>query len=355
MDIIVTGGAGFIGSAVVRHILTTSPHRVLNVDKLTYSSSLLNVATVADDPRYQFVQADITDGEAMHRLFREFAPEAILHLAAESHVDRSIDSPRAFVESNIVGTFVLLEATRAYLSTQPRERRERFRFHHVSTDEVFGDLGEHGRFNETSPYVPSSPYSASKAAADHLVRAWHRTYGVPVLITNCSNNFGPFQHPEKLIPTMILNALSGRALPVYGDGCQVRDWLHVEDHAIALLRVLEHGEIGETYNIGGACERRNIEVVETICRALDASKAPRPPGVASFAELISFVTDRPGHDRRYAIDASKIAAALGWRPRHDFETALYATVRWYLDNLDWCDAVAGSRAAPPRLGLGRAV
>ncbi|MGR8919338.1 MAG: dTDP-glucose 4,6-dehydratase [Gammaproteobacteria bacterium] len=352
MRIIVTGGSGFIGSAVVRHLVGRTDHEVLNVDKLGYSSSEASTASVAGDSRYRFEQVDIVDYLRLEGLFRDYQPDAVLHLAAESHVDRSIDSPRPFIESNVVGTFNLLETSRRYLETLPRSRRDGFRFHHVSTDEVYGDLGDSGMFVESSPYQPSSPYSASKAASDHLVRAWNRTYGLPVLLTNCSNNYGPFQHPEKLIPTMILAASSGQSLPVYGDGGQVRDWLFVEDHAAALLAVLERGSVGETYNIGGDSERRNIDVVRLICAELDARALPRPDGIERFDQLITFVTDRPGHDRRYAIDATKIRRDLGWAPAHSFEQAMSLTVSWYLANEQWCREMVGATHYGQRLGLG---
>lgn len=324
MKIVVTGGAGFIGSAVIRHLLTSTDHLVINVDKLSYASNLDALASAANHPRYHFEQIDICDAPAIQRLFHHYQPDAIMHLAAESHVDRSIAGPAPFIQSNIIGTYILLEAARHYWEAGHPD----FRFLQVSTDEVYGDLQHSDAlFTEQSAYAPSSPYSASKAAADHLVRAWHRTYGLPVLITNCSNNYGPFQYPEKLIPLMILNALAGRALPVYGNGCQIRDWLHVEDHARALCFVLEQGQLGETYNIGGHNQKTNIEVVETICELL-AELAPRR---ANYKDLITFVNDRPGHDQRYAIDASKIARELGWKPAETFETGLRKTVEWYLE------------------------
>ncbi|RMH52904.1 MAG: dTDP-glucose 4,6-dehydratase [Zetaproteobacteria bacterium] len=350
----VTGGAGFIGSALIRHLIGHTGHRVLNVDKLTYAGNLESLAEVEGHPRYRFVRADVCDGARMAALLREFAPDVVMHLAAESHVDRSIDGPAAFIETNIVGTYTLLEAVRAYWEGLSEGRRERFRFHHISTDEVFGDLAPGDPpFTEQTPYDPSSPYSASKAASDHLVRAWHRTYGLPVVVTNCSNNYGPYQFPEKLIPLTIIHALEGRELPVYGDGGQVRDWLFVEDHARALLRVVLAGRVGETYNIGGNSERRNIEVVRAICDLLDALRPPKGRPFSSHHELITFVADRPGHDRRYAIDAGKIARELGWRPQERFASGLRKTVCWYLEHRDWCRRVQeGGSYGGERLGLG---
>ncbi|MBS7662395.1 dTDP-glucose 4,6-dehydratase [Pseudomonas lalucatii] len=349
MRILVTGGAGFIGSALIRHLLNETEHQVLNLDKLTYAGNLESLATVANSPRYQFVQADIGDQAKVTEVLAAFQPDALMHLAAESHVDRSIDGPAAFIQTNIVGTYSLLEATRSYWSALPDGRKQAFRFHHISTDEVYGDLhGIDDLFSETTPYAPSSPYSASKAASDHLVRAWQRTYGLPVLLTNCSNNYGPYHFPEKLIPLVILNALDGKPLPVYGDGQQVRDWLYVEDHARALLRVVTAGRVGETYNIGGHNEQKNLHVVESICALLD-ELAPRQPG-GSYREQISFVTDRPGHDQRYAIDAGKIERELGWKPEETFASGLRKTVRWYLDNLDWCRHVQDGSYQRERLG-----
>ena len=335
--LLVTGGAGFIGSAVVRHLIQETDATVVTVDALTYAGHRENLAPVADHPRHHFAQADITDAPAMHRLFRDHEPDGVLHLAAESHVDRSIDGPAAFVQTNVVGTQVLLEAARTYWEEQGQP--DDFRFLHVSTDEVYGELGETGAFTEATPYDPSSPYSASKAGADHLVRAWHRTYDLPVLITNCSNNYGPYQHPEKLIPVVILNALEGASIPVYGDGTNVRDWLFVEDHVRALLRVLAAGEVGETYNVGGRCERENIAVVRQICDYLDAERPGARTG--SHRDLITFVEDRPGHDWRYAIDPSKIEDDLGWTPDVSFEEGLRRTVRWYRDHREWVRAVQG--------------
>lgn len=349
---LVTGGAGFIGSAVIRLLLAESEHRVLNLDKLTYAGNLESLRLVSNHPNYQFVCGDIADRQLVGRLFSEYQPDVVMHLAAESHVDRSIDGPAEFIHTNIVGTSVLLEVARAYWSGLTRERRDTFRFHHISTDEVYGSLGDEGLFTEKTAYDPSSPYSASKASSDHLVRAWHRTYSLPILVTNCSNNYGPYQFPEKLIPLAILNALEGKPLPVYGDGGQVRDWLYVEDHARALLEVVARGRVGATYNIGGHNERRNLEVVQAICALLDACRPERPHGLSSYAELITFVADRPGHDRRYAIDAAKIKSELGWVPAETFETGLRKTVQWYLDNPAWCRNVQDGSYQRQRLGLG---
>ena len=351
MRILVTGGAGFIGSALVRHILRQTEHSVLNLDKLTYAGNLESLDSISNSPRYRFVQADIADTQAVNNALADFQPVAIMHLAAESHVDRSIDGPAAFIQTNIVGTYSLLEATRAYWLTLTPERQQAFRFHHISTDEVYGDLhGVDDLFTETTPYAPSSPYSASKAASDHLVRAWHRTYGLPVLITNCSNNYGPFHFPEKLIPLVILNALEGKPLPVYGDGLQVRDWLFVEDHARALLKVVSEGKVGETYNIGGHNEQKNIDVVRAICALLEELVPNKPAGLARYEDLITFVKDRPGHDQRYAIDASKIERELRWVPQETFASGLRKTVQWYLDNLEWCRHVQDGSYQRERLG-----
>lgn len=351
MRILITGGAGFIGSALVRHLIDQTDHEVLNLDKLTYAGNLESLASIATNTRYEFVQADIADQPAVSAVLERFQPQAIMHLAAESHVDRSIDGPAAFIQTNIVGTYSLLEATRAYWSKLPAGERDAFRFHHVSTDEVYGDLhGVDDLFTETTPYAPSSPYSASKAASDHLVRAWQRTYGLPVLLTNCSNNYGPFHFPEKLIPLVILNALAGKPLPVYGNGLQVRDWLFVEDHARALLKVVTEGKVSETYNIGGHNEQKNIDVVRSICTLLEELAPQRPQGVARYADLITHVHDRPGHDQRYAIDASKIERELGWIPEETFETGLRKTVQWYLDNLEWCRHVQDGSYQGQRLG-----
>lgn len=354
MKILVTGGAGFIGSAVVRHLINDIQATVLVVDSLTYAGNLESLAAVSQSPRYHFLQADICDAAAMKKAFTEFQPDAVMHLAAESHVDRSIDGPAAFIETNIVGTYTLLEAARAYWSSLSSEKKSAFRFHHISTDEVYGDLhGTDDLFVETTPYAPSSPYSASKASSDHLVRAWHRTYGLPVIITNCSNNYGPYHFPEKLIPLVILNALAGKPLPVYGEGLQIRDWLYVEDHARALYKVVSEGVVGETYNIGGHNERKNIEVVKTICTILDELIADKPNGITHFAELITHVTDRPGHDMRYAIDAGKIARELGWKPQETFETGIRKTVEWYLNNSEWWQRVQSGAYVGERLGLNK--
>jgi len=351
MRILITGGAGFIGSALVRHLIEHTDHHVLNLDKLTYAGNLESLHSIASNTRYEFVQADIVDQATVSAVLERFRPQAIMHLAAESHVDRSIDGPAAFIQTNIVGTYSLLEATRAYWGTLPAAEREAFRFHHVSTDEVYGDLhGVDDLFTETTPYAPSSPYSASKAASDHLVRAWQRTYGLPVLLTNCSNNYGPYHFPEKLIPLVILNALAGKPLPVYGNGQQVRDWLFVEDHARALLKVVTAGEVGQTYNIGGHNEQTNLEVVHAICALLEELAPAHPAGVARYADLITFVQDRPGHALRYAIDAGKIERELGWRPEETFATGLRKTVQWYLDNLEWCRHVQDGSYQGQRLG-----
>ncbi|MDS7692619.1 dTDP-glucose 4,6-dehydratase [Acinetobacter soli] len=336
MKILVTGGAGFIGSAVVRHIIQDTDNTVLNVDKLTYAGNLESLATVADNPRYQFSQTDICDRAALDQLFETFQPDAVMHLAAESHVDRSITGPAAFIETNIIGTYQLLEAARHYWNGLAEDKKAEFRFHHISTDEVYGDLeGTEDLFLETTPYAPSSPYSASKASSDHLVRAWHRTYGLPVVLTNCSNNYGPYHFPEKLIPLVILNALAGKPLPVYGNGAQIRDWLYVEDHARALYKVVTEAEVGETYNIGGHNEQQNIDVVKAICNLLEELAPNKPEGIANYHNLITYVKDRPGHDLRYAIDASKIKKDLGWVPVETFESGLRKTVEWYLANQEW--------------------
>lgn len=349
MNILVTGGAGFIGSAVIRHLINETEHHVLNVDKLTYAGNLESLISVSDHPRYQFTQTDICDHISLTRLFLEFQPDIVMHLAAESHVDRSIDGPAEFINTNIVGTYTLLEVARKYWQNLSTIKKSRFKFHHISTDEVYGDLeGTTDLFTETTPYLPSSPYSASKASSDHLVRAWHRTYGLPVVVTNCSNNYGPYHFPEKLIPLMILNALDGKPLPVYGNGQQIRDWLFVEDHARALYQVATEGIVGETYNIGGHNEKQNIEVVKTICKILDELK-PCPEG-KTYASLITFVNDRPGHDLRYAIDASKIERELGWKPQESFETGIRKTVQWYLNNLEWCQRVQDGSYQRERLG-----
>lgn len=346
--ILVTGGAGFIGSAVVRHLIGRTACEVLNLDKLTYAGNLASVKSVSDDPRYRFAQADICDRAALDRIFAEFRPDGVMHLAAESHVDRSIDGPAVAIQTNIIGTFTMLEATRAYWSTLPEAARAAFRFLHISTDEVYGSLGPDGLFTETTPYDPRSPYSAGKASSDHLVSAWHHTYGLPVLITNCSNNYGPYHFPEKLIPLVTLNALDERSLPVYGKGENIRDWLYVEDHARALVLVLMKGVPGETYNVGGSNERTNIAVVRTICAILDEL---RPRAAGSYADLITFVADRPGHDQRYAIDATKLKTQLGWQAEENFDTGLRKTIQWYLDNRWWWEPLRG--VAGQRLGLGK--
>lgn len=348
MRILVTGGAGFIGSALIRHLISETAHEVINVDKLTYAATLTSLDSVSADPRYALAQVDICDQPAVARVFERHDPDLVVHLAAESHVDRSIDGPEAFVRTNVLGTFVMLTAALDHWRSLSSERRSAFRFHHVSTDEVYGSLGPEGLFSETSPYDPRSPYSASKAASDHFVNAWHHTYGLPTLITNCSNNYGPYHFPEKLIPLTIIKCLKGEPIPVYGKGDNVRDWLFVEDHARALTTVFEQGTPGETYNIGGSAERTNLTVVESICDALDELR-PRP-GRAAHRELITFVADRPGHDHRYAIDATKIRQELGWEPRESFETGIRRTVEWYLNNERWWAAV-DNRYSGQRLGI----
>jgi dTDP-glucose 4,6-dehydratase len=347
--VLVTGGAGFIGGCFIRQCVAARACRVVNLDKLTYAGNLDSLRSVEGNPRYHFVHGDVADPLTVDRVLSEYDPSAIVHFAAESHVDRSIDDPAEFVRTNVQGTFQLLDAARRRLARLPAERQSAFRFLHVSTDEVYGSLGPAGRFTETSPYDPSSPYSASKAAADHLARAYFRTYHLPVLVTNCSNNYGPYQFPEKLIPLMILNAVEGKPLPVYGDGQNVRDWLFVEDHCQALWRVLEAGRPGETYNIGGNCEQKNLDVVQTICRIVDELRPGLPH--APCTSLVTFVRDRPGHDRRYAIDASKIQSELGWRPQHDFASGMRRTVEWYLDNTEWLARVASGEYQRERLGL----
>jgi len=348
--VFVTGGAGFIGSAVIRLLLAETDHVVVNIDKLTYAANPAALKSVEHLPRYQFEQADIGDSARITALFNKYQPDAVMHLAAETHVDRSIDGPGAFIQTNLVGTFVLLEAARQYYAGLAHDAKARFRFHHISTDEVFGSLPPNGAFTETTPYAPNSPYSASKAGSDHLVRAWHATYGLPVLLSNCSNNYGPWQFPEKLIPLMIGKALRYEPLPVYGKGDQVRDWLHVEDHARALVLILKTGKIGESYNVGGNAERQNIEVVHLICDLLDEWV----PGsdTQKRRALIRHVTDRPGHDQRYAMDTRKIAATLGWQPQFSFETGIAETVRWYLDHRDWWESI--SHYQGDRLGLAKA-
>jgi dTDP-glucose 4,6-dehydratase len=355
--IIITGGAGFIGANFVRHALAQTDARLVIVDKLTYAGNLANLEEVIRDPRTYFIHADIRDRDAMVSIFREHRPDALVNFAAESHVDRSIDDPSPFIHTNIVGVFVLLEVTRQYLATSRWDRKREFRFLHVSTDEVYGTLGETGSFSEETPYAPNSPYAASKASADHLVRAYHETYGLSTIITNCSNNYGPYQFPEKLIPLMLLNALDGRPLPIYGDGGNVRDWLFVEDHCAGILLALQNGRPGEKYNIGGENERTNLQIVDRICeelqRILPADENPDLKGsnLKSYFELKTFVPDRPGHDRRYAIDAGKIREELGWRPRHDFESGLARTVRWYFENRGWCYKALEGKYRFERLGV----
>ncbi len=353
MKIMVTGGAGFIGSAVVRYVLKHTECTVVNVDKLTYAGNLNSLGEVSNTNRYIFEHVDICNAEAITALFVKHRPDAIMHLAAESHVDRSIDGPATFIETNIVGTYILLEAARNYWKSLEAEKKNTFRFHHISTDEVYGDLHSKDEyFTELTPYSPSSPYSATKASSDHLVRAWHRTYGLPVVVTNCSNNYGPFHFPEKLIPLMILNALSGKKLPVYGAGNQIRDWLFVEDHARALFKVVTEGKIGETYNIGGNNEKQNIEVVRLLCELLEELAPQKPAGVLRYEDLITFVADRPGHDLRYAIDATKIKNDLGWQPEETFESGLRKTVVWFLNNKEWWQSVLDGSYKMERLGKG---
>lgn len=352
MKILVTGGAGFIGSAVVRHIISETSDEVVNVDKLTYAGNLESLEQVADNPRYNFEQYDICDRSNMDRIFREHQPDVVMHLAAESHVDRSIDGPAAFIETNILGTYTLLESARHYWQQLENPAQKSFRFHHISTDEVYGDLETTGDlFTETTSYAPSSPYSASKASSDHLVRAWLRTYGLPTIVTNCSNNYGPYHFPEKLIPLTILNALDGKPLPIYGDGMQIRDWLFVEDHARALYKVVTEGKVGETYNIGGHNEKANIEVVNTICALLEELVPKKPSNVKQYSDLITYVTDRPGHDLRYAIDATKIAQELGWKPEETFESGIKKTVEWYLNNRQWWERILDGSYSRERLGV----
>ena len=349
--LLITGGAGFIGSALIRHLIENTGYRVVNLDKLTYAGNLESLEPVSGDERYVFEKVDICDGAEVRRVFCEHQPSAIMHLAAESHVDRSIDGPADFIETNVTGTTVLLEAARAYWNDLAEGEKQQFRFHHISTDEVYGSLGPEGMFTESSPYQPNSPYSASKASSDHMVRAWYETYGLPVLITNCSNNYGPYQFPEKLVPLIILNALAGKPLPIYGRGDQIRDWLYVDDHARALLRVLEQGRIGETYNIGGHNEKTNLEVVKTLCGILDEKRPDHPQGISRYEELITHVADRPGHDQRYAIDADKIERELGWVPEETFETGMVKTVDWYLENDSWCQRVLDGSYRGERLGV----
>lgn len=353
MKILITGGAGFIGSALIRYIIASEEDQVINVDKLTYAGNLESLQSVENNPRYTFEQVDICNRAELDRVFSQYQPDAVMHLAAESHVDRSIDGPVAFIQTNIVGTYTLLEAARYYWNDLSHERKTDFRFHHISTDEVYGDLeNPEDLFTETTPYAPSSPYSASKASSDHLVRAWQRTYGLPTIITNCSNNYGPYHFPEKLIPLVILNAIEGKPLPIYGKGNQIRDWLYVEDHAHALYKVVTEGEVGETYNIGGHNEKQNIEVVTTICELLDELHAPTKNDlkIQSYKELITFVKDRPGHDLRYAIDATKIKNELAWVPEESFKSGIRKTVSWYLENLEWAHRVQDGSYQRERLG-----
>lgn len=348
--VVVTGGAGFIGSAVCRYLVLEKQVQVLNVDKLTYAGNLSSLNEINDSPLYRFAHVDICDGKSVAALLAEFQPDAVMHLAAESHVDRSIDGPSAFIQTNIVGTANLLECVREYWNALAPAEKQVFRFHHISTDEVYGSLGAEGLFEETTPYDPRSPYSASKASSDHLVKAWHHTYGLPVVITNCSNNYGPYHYPEKLIPLVILNALDEKPLPIYGKGDNVRDWLYVEDHARALVQVVESGQVGETYNVGGRNERTNLQVVETICDVLDELR-PRADG-SVYRGLITYVTDRPGHDMRYAIDATKLETELGWRAQEDFESGIRRTIQWYLDNAWWWQPIRAEKYAGERLGKG---
>jgi dTDP-glucose 4,6-dehydratase len=350
--LLITGGAGFIGSAIIRHIINNTNHSIVNVDKLTYAGNLESLASIEDDARYAFEQVDICNASGIKRVFNDHQPDIVMHLAAESHVDRSIDSPGEFIQTNIVGTYVLLEEARDYWSNLEGDKKDSFRFHHVSTDEVYGDLeGTDDLFTEDAPYAPSSPYSAAKASSDHLVRAWQRTFGLPTLITNCSNNYGPYQFPEKLIPLIILNALEGKDLPIYGNGKQIRDWLYVEDHAIALLHVALTGEINETYNIGGHNELQNIDVVKTVCSILDELVPSKFDGVKQYQQLITYVGDRAGHDVRYAIDATKIDEELNWTPDETFATGIKKTVQWYLENTFWCDRVKDGSYQGERLGV----
>lgn len=354
MKLLVTGGAGFIGSAVIRHVINNTAASVVNVDKLTYAGNLESLVAVSGSDRYALEQVDICNREDLDRVFTQHQPDIVMHLAAESHVDRSIDGPAAFIETNIVGTYTLLEATRNYWQSLDAVRKVAFRFHHISTDEVYGDLeGPEDLFTEQTPYAPSSPYSASKASSDHLVRAWRRTYGLPTLVTNCSNNYGPYHFPEKLIPLMILNALDGKPLPVYGRGNQVRDWLYVEDHARALYKVATEGEVGESYNIGGHNEKQNIEVVRTLCSILEELAPDKPTGITGYEDLITYVQDRPGHDIRYAIDAGKIQRELGWEPEETFESGIRKTVEWYLANAEWSRRVQDGSYQRERLGVPR--
>ncbi|NRF32513.1 dTDP-glucose 4,6-dehydratase [Vibrio coralliilyticus] len=352
MKILITGGAGFIGSSVIRHIIKDTSDEVLNLDKLTYAGNLESIAEIEHSNRYFFEQIDICDKSELTRAFNQFQPDAVMHLAAESHVDRSIDGPSSFIETNIIGTYNLLEVAREYWNKLEDHKKSLFKFHHISTDEVYGDLAETDElFTEITPYSPSSPYSASKASSDHLVRAWQRTYGFPTVVTNCSNNYGPYHFPEKLIPLIILNAIEGKELPIYGNGMQVRDWLYVEDHARALYKVVTQGEIGETYNIGGHNEKTNIEVVRAICDLLEEFVPNKPKSIESYHELITYVADRPGHDARYAIDATKISDTLGWTPEETFESGIRKTVKWYLNNEAWWSRVLDGSYSRERLGI----
>ena len=351
LKILVTGGAGFIGSAVIRHLIENTEHSVLNIDKLTYAGNLESLSAVSQNERYQFKNMDICDQQLVKKAIEDFRPNIIMHLAAESHVDRSIEGPGEFIQTNIIGTFNLLNAAKGFHKALDQEEKNSFRFHHISTDEVFGDLEDTvGLFTEDSAYCPSSPYSASKASSDHLVRAWHRTYGLPIIVTNCSNNYGPYQFPEKLIPHIILNAVQGKPLPVYGRGNQIRDWLYVEDHARALVLVANQAKNGATFNIGGWNEKQNIEVVEAVCGILEDLLPTKPKGVKNYRDLICFVKDRPGHDMRYAINASKIEEELGWRPNESFETGLFKTVEWYLNNTNWWKRVLTGEYQLQRIG-----
>lgn len=352
--ILITGGAGFIGSAVIRNLIKESDYSIINVDKLTYAGNLDSLQEIETNPRYHFEQIDICDAVGLGSVFERYQPDVVMHLAAESHVDRSIDGPATFIQTNIIGTYTLLEAARAYWEQLSPEKKNQFRFHHISTDEVYGDLGEtDALFTEETPYAPSSPYSATKASSDHLVRSWYRTYGLPTIVTNCSNNYGPYQFPEKLIPLMILNALEGKPLPIYGKGDQVRDWLYVEDHARALCLVADQGVPRRTYNIGGNNEKKNIEVVHFICDLLEEYAPDKPEGVKRYCDLMTYVQDRPGHDIRYAIDASRIRDELGWSPEETFETGLRKTVEWYLNNLSWCQRVQDGSYQRERLGVNK--
>jgi dTDP-glucose 4,6-dehydratase len=351
IKILVTGGAGFIGSSLVRYLTSSSDFSVMNVDNLTYAGNLDSLSKLSPTAQYEFIKEDVCDASSINEIFNNFQPHKVMHLAAESHVDRSIDGPKVFIETNILGTYNMLEQSLIYYNSISDESKKKFRFHHISTDEVYGDLaGTSNLFTEETPYAPSSPYSASKAGSDHLVRAWGRTYGLPIIITNCSNNYGPYHFPEKLIPHIILNAIHGKPLPIYGDGSQIRDWLYVDDHAKALVKVVIEGEIGETYNIGGYNEKTNLEVVESICDILDELVPDKPKGIISYRELIEFVKDRPGHDARYAIDASKITKQLGWMPDETFETGLRKTVLWYIENQEWWKRVLSGEYQMQRLG-----